>query len=180
MPRYRSGRYRTWPCRSRKPDLTRSAATLPALTACSACASTGTPEAHLFASCLPVGVTPSAPRIPDFGAQYPACIYPCPTLRVQPHDCPRMARGQDGSLRLSCMTLTFTTPRRFIPTLSAPEWVFTTHGANQLAHLFRYGRPPRLTVSHFPGPEQAEALPVPADNGRGFDDKDEFGGLDRS
>ena len=31
---------------------------------------------------------------------------------------PRMARGQDGSLLLSCMTLSFTTPRRFIPTLS--------------------------------------------------------------
>src|SRR6516164_1401452 len=54
---------------------------------------------------------------------------------------------------------------------SAPEWVFTTHGANQLAHLFRYGRPPRLTVSDLPGPEQAKALPVPADDGRGFDDQ---------
>ena len=55
---------------------------------------------------------------------------------------------------------------------SAPEWVFTTHGANQLAHLFRHGRPPRLTVSDLPGPEQAKAFPVPADDGRGFDDKD--------
>src|SRR5437870_1388316 len=27
----------------------------------------------------------------------------------------RMTRGQDGSLCLSCVTLTFTTPRRFIP-----------------------------------------------------------------
>src|SRR2546425_1814223 len=26
-----------------------------------------------------------------------------------------MTRGQDGSLRLSCMTLSFTTPRRFYP-----------------------------------------------------------------
>src|SRR5215468_6783825 len=41
---------------------------------------------------------------------------------------------------------------------SAPEWVFTTHGANQLAHLLRYGRPPRLTVSDLPGPEQAKAF----------------------
>ena len=31
---------------------------------------------------------------------------------------PRMARGQGGSLFLSCMTLSFTTPCRFIPTLS--------------------------------------------------------------
>ena len=50
---------------------------------------------------LPVGPTPSAPWITDFGAQYPACIYPCPTLRVRPHDRPRMARGQSGSLFLS-------------------------------------------------------------------------------
>src|SRR3989441_958423 len=34
-----------------------------------------------------------------------------------------MARGQDGSLFLSCMTLTFTTPRRFIPTLSSHDWL---------------------------------------------------------
>src|SRR5579863_4708335 len=50
-------------------------------------------------------------------------MYPCPTLQVQPHDCPRMARGQDGSLLLSCMTLPFTTPRRFIPTLSSQSWL---------------------------------------------------------
>jgi len=41
-------------------------------------------------------LTPSAPCIAVFGAQYPACICSCPTLQVQPHDCPRMARGQDG------------------------------------------------------------------------------------
>src|SRR5215472_5862054 len=55
---------------------------------------------------------------------------------------------------------------------SAPEWVLTTHGANQLAHLLRHARPPRLTVSDLPGPEQAKAFAVPADDGRGFDDKD--------
>jgi len=32
---------------------------------------------------------------------------------------PRMVRGQDGSLLLSCMTLAFTTSRRFSPTLSS-------------------------------------------------------------
>jgi hypothetical protein len=31
---------------------------------------------------------------------------------------PHMGRGQDGSLLLSCVTLSFTTSRRFIPTLS--------------------------------------------------------------
>src|SRR5215831_17187487 len=30
-----------------------------------------------------------------------------------------MVRGQDGSLLLSCMTLSFTTSRRFIPTLTS-------------------------------------------------------------
>lgn len=69
--------------------------------------------------CLPIRLTSSAPRIAVFGARYPACIYPFPTLQVQPHDCPRMVRGQVGSLFLACMTLTFTTPRRFIPTLSS-------------------------------------------------------------
>ena len=34
-----------------------------------------------------------------------------------------MARGRDGSLLLSRMTLSFTTPRRFIPTLSSQEWL---------------------------------------------------------
>src|SRR5271157_2131448 len=32
--------------------------------------------------------------------KYPAYRYPCPTLQVQPYDCPRMARGQGGSLHL--------------------------------------------------------------------------------
>src|SRR5207244_822634 len=50
---------------------------------------------------LPASRTPSAPCIGDFGAQYPACIYPCPTLQVRPHDRPRMARGQSGLLCLS-------------------------------------------------------------------------------
>ena len=54
----------------------------------------------------------------------------------------------------------------------SPEWVLTTHGPNQRAHLFRHGRPPRLTVADLPAPEQTKAFPVPADDGRGFDDKD--------
>src|SRR5438034_2847234 len=33
---------------------------------------------------------------------------------------PRMARGQSGSLRLLCTTLSFATPCRFIPALSSP------------------------------------------------------------
>ena len=43
---------------------------------------------------------------------------PCPTLHPPPHDDRRMARGQDGSLLLSCRTLSFPTTCRFIPALS--------------------------------------------------------------
>jgi hypothetical protein len=42
----------------------------------------------------------------------PACLS---TLHVQPCDYPRMTRGQVGSLRLTCTTLSFATSRRFIP-----------------------------------------------------------------
>jgi hypothetical protein len=120
--------------------------------------------------CLPGGVTPSASRISVFGAQYPACIYPCPTLQVQPHDCPRMARGQDGSLRLSCMALTFTAPRRFIPTLSAPQRVLAAHPANQLACFDRHARTTATAMTGLPRPEETEASSVPTDDRLGFHD----------
>ena len=51
----------------------------------------------------------------DFAAQYPACLCPCPTLRLPPCGDKRMARGQDGSLFLSRRTLSFLIPCRFIP-----------------------------------------------------------------
>ena len=54
----------------------------------------------------------------DFGAEYPACGCPSPTLQVRPRDRPRRAGGQGGSLRLPCTTLSFATPCRFIPALS--------------------------------------------------------------
>jgi hypothetical protein len=44
-----------------------------------------------------------------------------PTLQVQPRDRPRMARGQDGSLFLSCTTLSFAASCRFIRALSTHE-----------------------------------------------------------
>jgi hypothetical protein len=71
--------------------------------------------------CLPVSLTPSAPHGFDvFGAHqlqgYPACICPCLTLWAPRYRCTHIARGQGGSLLLSCMTLSFTTSRRFIPT----------------------------------------------------------------
>ena len=40
---------------------------------------------------------------------------PLSTLHVPPRDDPRMTRGQDGSLFLSCKTLSFSIPCRFIP-----------------------------------------------------------------
>src|SRR5216684_7103072 len=40
-----------------------------------------------------------------FAAQYPACMCPCQRFRRQPCGSPRMTRGQDGSLLLSCVTL---------------------------------------------------------------------------
>ena len=98
-----------------------------------ACVGSTTPQGRnvlaLFAhaAVLPSGWpdTVGAHGFGDFGAHqlqgYPAHICPWPTLQVQPHDWPHMARGQDGSLLLSCMTLAFTTSRRFVPTLSRPR-----------------------------------------------------------
>src|SRR5215469_7720732 len=55
----------------------------------------------------------------------------------------------------------------------APQSGFlAAHGANQRAHLLRYGRPARLTVADLPGPEQTKAFAVPADDGRGSDHKE--------
>src|ERR1700720_4008237 len=60
------------------------------------CMGSSTPQGHdalalSHASLLPSGWGDTVgSRIPVFGAQYPACIYPCPMLQVQPHDCPRM------------------------------------------------------------------------------------------
>ena len=49
----------------------------------------------------------------------PCLPVPLSTLHVQPCGCPRMTRGQDGSLFLSCRTLLFPIPCRFIPAHSA-------------------------------------------------------------
>src|SRR6266446_2540894 len=50
-----------------------------------------------------------------FHGPKPCLHVPLSTLHVQPCDCPRMTRGQVGSLRLTCTTLAFATSRRFIP-----------------------------------------------------------------
>jgi len=50
-----------------------------------------------------------------FRGSIPSLHVPLPTLRLRPRDLFRMTRGQDGSLLLSCVTLSFTTRRRFSP-----------------------------------------------------------------
>ena len=42
-----------------------------------------------------------------FHGSIPCLHVPLSTLHVQPCDCPRMTRGQVGSLRLTCTTLAF-------------------------------------------------------------------------
>ena len=105
--------------------------------------------------CLPHCLTPSAPWMDDFGAHnfgipslhMPLSRLPCAPIRrlclvvLQRFECalavrPRMARGQDGSLLLSCMTLSFTTSRRFIPTLSSARRrpTFFIHSGDPQGH----------------------------------------------
>ena len=64
---------------------------------------------------LPSRWTTSAFRIHLFRSSISRLHVPLSTLHDQPCDWPRMTRGQDGSLCLSCVTLSFTAPRRFIP-----------------------------------------------------------------
>src|SRR2546423_8994852 len=64
---------------------------------------------------LPSLETGSALRSRLFRSSIPCLHVPLSTLRWQPCGWPRMTRGQDGSLLLSRMTLSFTPPRRFIP-----------------------------------------------------------------
>src|ERR1700730_12615146 len=73
-------------------------------------------DAERLLKSLPGPTTPltAPPKLPQPLVQYA-------TLQVRPRDRPHMGRGQDGSLLLSCMNLSFTTSRRFIPTLSGLE-----------------------------------------------------------
>ena len=53
-----------------------------------------------------------------------------------------------------------------------PEWVLATHGPDQITNVFRHGGVPGLATANFPGPKQAERLPVPSDDRRGLDDEE--------
>jgi len=59
-------------------------------------------------------VTSWALRSYSFAAQSPGSPMPLSTLRWLPRGSPRKTRGQDGSLLLSCETLSFSTPCRFL------------------------------------------------------------------
>jgi hypothetical protein len=52
----------------------------------------------------------------------------------------------------------------------APEGILAAHLPDQLADFFRHRWAPGLAVTNLPGPEQPEALAVPANNGFRFDD----------
>ena len=67
----------------------------------------------MWPSACPYGV--GTPNEMDFAAQYPACLCPCQRFACHLAANTRMTRGQDGSLLLSCRTLSFLTPCRFIP-----------------------------------------------------------------
>jgi hypothetical protein len=51
-----------------------------------------------------------------------------------------------------------------------PARVVAAHHPNQIANLLRHFGPTWLPAVYLPGPEQAEALPVPGDDRLGFDD----------
>ena len=52
----------------------------------------------------------------------------------------------------------------------APKRILAAHLPNQLANLFRHRWASGLAVTNFPGPEQLEALAVPANDGFRSDD----------
>src|ERR1035437_5730102 len=55
---------------------------------------------------------------------------------------------------------------------STPERIVSAHRTNQLANFLRHAWPPWFPASNLPGPEQAEALAVPAKHRRGADEED--------
>ena len=49
-------------------------------------------------------------------------------------------------------------------------WIFAAERADQLANVFRHRRAAALAMANLPTPEQAKALPLPANHRGGFDD----------
>src|SRR5712664_182563 len=88
----------------------------PCMLGVSDCAESFESSRWRFHQCgLPSRWTTSALRIDLFRSSMSRLHVPLSTLHEQPCDWPRMTRGQGGSLRLPCVTLSFTTPYRFLP-----------------------------------------------------------------
>ena len=49
-----------------------------------------------------------------------------------------------------------------VDAVCAPKWILTAHLPNQLADFFRHRWTPGLAMTNSPGPEQPEAITVPA------------------
>ena len=95
------------------------------------------------------------PQIAYFEAQCPCLHMHLSTLQVRPRGRPRVTRVQDGWLFLFLATLSFATPCRFIPTLSArlgspwraqtsppsqtPPCGFPAAGSSNATHCFKPG-----------------------------------------
>src|SRR5215469_14927656 len=71
------------------------------------------------------------------------------------------ARGQDGSLRLSCMTLSFTAQRRFIPTLSSPGGILAGDALNEATKIGGNSWPARASAGK-KAPIEAKPGTMPA------------------
>ena len=54
----------------------------------------------------------------------------------------------------------------------APERVLTAHRADQVTDLLGHRGPPGLTLSNFLSPEQAKALAMPIEDGRGLNEEE--------
>src|SRR3954471_18191565 len=53
-----------------------------------------------------------------------------------------------------------------------PERILTAHRPNQSTDLLGHDGTPRLALPNFPSPKEAKALPMPAEDGRGLDEKE--------
>src|SRR5260370_33689775 len=88
----------------------------PCMLGVSDCAESFESSRWRFHQCgLPSRWTTSALRIDLFRSSISRLHVPLSTLHEQPCDWPRMTRGQGGSLRPPWVTLSFTTPYRFLP-----------------------------------------------------------------
>jgi hypothetical protein len=99
--------------------------------------STGCSRWRIRRCCLPPRVTTSAPWSRLFRSSIPCLHVPLSTLLWQPCGRPRMTRGQDGSLLLSCVVgieLECADFRRRVtsPALSVTEWVHSSAMATSL------------------------------------------------